>query len=484
MKNLGKILLYLLFPITILAGVDAQLSSNSITKGEIVTLNLKVSGEDIQKPALSDICGYDVISSSSQTSITMLNGTLNKSYTISYDFMPLDSCEIKPIKITIDSKEYKTKPLKVEVKEPTQDKNANFILSLETKKTDVLVGESFNVDLIFKQKDGAEALDSKFAKPEFKGFWIKKQTTPQTYKENGFNITKITYTLAAQREGALSIKPAQISIASRVLSKDGWGTWIQNVKWKSYFSNALVIDAKALPEGVKYIGDFVIYANADKTTINSNEALNLTLKVMGDGNLEDMESFKPYIDGVNIFDEKISIQGNVLTQKMAFVSDKDFVIPAFELKYFDTKTQKIKTIKTKEIKVTLKGVKKDKELVVKKAENIVEENVVQNNNANQQNDNSISDIYAVIIFCVGTVFGIFIMLIKPWRLLERKNNSLIGLNSIKDEKLLLVKLLPYKDEDDEVCEIVDILEKNIYSSQKEKIDMKILKSIIKRYSLV
>ncbi len=365
MKNLGKIILFLFLPISIFSNVTAELDSSTITKGEIATLKLKISGEDVKEPNIQSVCGYEVISSSSHTNMYMVNGELSKSYTLSYQFMPLQSCEIEPIKINIDEKEYTTKSLNIEVKEQVTDKKSNFILSLVTQKNNVFVGQTFDVDLFFKQRDGAEALDSKFVQPKFKGFWVKKQTNPQSYKENGFNITKITYTLAAQRDGKLSIAPAQISIASRKLTKDGWGSWIQNIKWKTFFSNTLSIDVKPLPKDVKYIGDFVIYADVDKTTVETNQALNLTLKVMGDGNIEDMSSFKPSIDGVNVFDEKIVIKGNVLTQKMAFVSDKDFVIEPFELKYFDTKTQKVKSIKTKEIRVSVNGAKQIKELTIK-----------------------------------------------------------------------------------------------------------------------
>ena len=50
MKNLGKIILFLIFifPNVIYAGVVASVNSSSVTAGETVTLSLSISGEEIQ----------------------------------------------------------------------------------------------------------------------------------------------------------------------------------------------------------------------------------------------------------------------------------------------------------------------------------------------------------------------------------------------------------------------------------------------------
>ena len=473
MKNLGKIILVLLTPIYVFASVVASVDANHITKGEEVTLSLSISGEDIKKPILSDICGFDILESSSQTNIMMVNGNYEKKYSLNYKFIPLKSCNIEPIEIEIDSKVEKTKPINIKVSEQIVDKNSDFVLSLVTKKKDIFVGESFQVDLIFKQRDGASAIDSKFEAPKFKGFWVKNQSKQTSYKDGDFNIIKISYTLSAQREGKLSITPAKIGIANRVNDRDNWGGFMQSVKWKTYFSNTLEIDAKPLPNGVSYIGDFQIEVDVEKTTIDKNEAFNLTLKITGDGNLEDMKSFKPQIDGVTIYDEKIAIKDNQLTQKMAFISDNNFVIKPFSLKYFDIKTNKVKTISTKEIKVDVKGVDKKEELIIKKSQPIKQQPTKQ-----VVVSNGISTIYAFVIFVFGLVVGILIMFFKPWLLYETDAKV-----DIKDEKLLFIKLLPFKD-DDSVQQLLDVLERNIYTDKKEKLDKKMLKDILVKYKII
>ena len=473
MKNLGKIILILFTPIYIYASVVASVDSKHITKGEEVTLSLSISGEDIKKPMLSNICGFDILESSSQTNIIMVNGNYEKKYSLNYKFMPLQSCKIEPIEIEIDSKVEKTKSINIKVSEQKIDKDSDFVLSLVTKKRDVFVGESFQVDLIFKQKEGASAIDSKFKAPKFKGFWVKNQSKQTSYKDGDFNVVKISYTLSAQREGKLTITPAKIGIANRVNDRDSWGGFMQSVKWKTYFSNTLEMDVKPLPNGVSYIGDFSIKVEVDKTTINKNEALNLTLKITGDGNLEDMKSFKPQIDGVTVYDEKIVIKDGQLTQKMAFISDNDFVIKPFSLSYFDTKTNTVKTIVTKEIKVDVKGVDKKEELIIKKSQPIVQQPTKQ-----VVVSNGISTIYAFVIFIFGLVMGMLIMFFKPWSLYKQDTKV-----DVKDEKLLFIKLLPFKD-DASVQQLLDVLEKNIYTEEKEKLDKKVLKDILVKYKII
>jgi hypothetical protein len=71
-----------------------------------------------------------------------------------------------------------------------------------------------------------------------------------------------------------------------------------------------------------------------------------------------------------------------------------------------------------------------------------------------------------------------VMVYKPvlFQTKEKKPN-------IKDDKVLLMKLMEYKDSDAEVAAMVEILEKNIYESKNLKVDKKQLKELLKRYNI-
>lgn len=469
--NIIKLLfLLLLIPHISYATVTASVDSKTVELGEMVTYSLSISGEDITRPNIRRLCDTDVISTGSQTSMQIVNGDIKKSYILSYKFLPQKSCTIKPMQIEIGSIMESSNPVTIEVKPVSAAKDSEFKLTLSTKKKELYVGETFDLTLILKQKTASKAVDSEFLPPEFKGLWVKSKSEPKRHQDGEYTITELVYTMAAQRAGKLNIPKAQMRIASRANRADSWGAWIPTIKWKTYFSNELEIDVKELPGGVSLVGDFKISATVDKKEVNANEAVNITINVTGLGNLEDIKSFKPNIGGVSVFDEKISIKGNSLTQKIAFVSERSFVIPSFSLKFFDPKTKEIKTVSTKKIHVEVKNAKAEEDLVIKREEKKLEEVAVTKSG-------DFDSITLVITFIVGLVSGVFIMLLREFSF-SKKEKTL----SIKEPKVLLMKLLPYK-EDKEVQSVVDILEKNIYSGQSIEVDKKALKEILKRYEI-
>lgn len=475
MKNLGKILfLLILISNTIYASVVSSVNYNSVSKGEMVVFSLKISGSEVQRPIINRICDSDVISTSSQTSIEIQDGDYQKSYVLSYKFMPQKSCEIKPIDVEVDGKTETSKALKVEVKPMSQDKNADFILTLKADKKEFYVGEPFELTLEFKQKRSAEAVDSKFITPPMKGFWIKGESKPERRDDGEYAITTLRYMLAPQREGSLKIEPAQMSIASRSSSRDVWGSFAPQIKWRSYFSNELNVTAKPIPMGASLVGEFTISAKADKAQINPNEAVNISLQVNGSGNLEDIKSFKPYIKDVSVFDEKVIVKGSQLTQKLALVADDDFVVPSFELSFFNPKTKKIETVSTPEIKVEVTGEKVKQELKITRDET---QPVEKAETQVQVAKTVFSTMWMSLIFVLGILFGAVFMMLKPWTLFKREKSI-----NIKDEKVLLMKLLPFKD-DSEVQKIVEILENNLYSADKIVVDKKLLKELLKKYEI-
>jgi len=474
MKNLGKLVIFLILFTNILnASVTAKVEPKYVYAGDTATYMLTISGSNVKKPLLLDICGNDIVATGSQTSIQSINGTYQKSYTLSYDFVPQKDCTIERVAVEIDSAKEYSNSVKVEVKPRVQDKNAEFLLSFEASKKELFVGEPFTLTLFLKQRKGAQAVDSKFIAPEFKGFWKKSESPAARGENSDYIVTKVIYELAPQREGNLTIAPAQLKIATRS-GRNNWGTFIPQVKWRTYYSNTISIKAKPIPNNAKLVGEFTITAAVDKSTVHPNEAVNVTVSVRGNGNLEDIESFKPYMNDVNIFDEKIEIKKSLLTQKLVFVGDKDFVIPAFELVYFNTKTQKVQKIKTEAISIKVTGSTPSSELKIKRDETKVNEVVVTPKTIVKVESNYL---YIGLAFAIGLMIGVGIMFLKP----SKSQTKKMKLN-LKDEKILFVKLLPFKD-DKEVASILDILEENIYSKSKITLDKKLLKEIVKRYNI-
>jgi len=477
MQNLGRIFTILvLFTNIIYASVIAQVEPKVAYVGDSVSYNLTITGSDVKRPALSDICGNDITATGSQTSIQYVNGDYQKSYILSYEFTATKSCVIPPVEVEVGSNVEKSNSVRLEVKPRTQDLNADFVLSLEASKKELYVGEPFTLTLVIKQKNGVSALDNKFVAPDLKGFWVKSEGSAQRGSGNGYTATKVEYKLAPQREGNLTISPAQLKIATRS-GRNNWGTLIPQLKWRTYYSNELHIKVKALPNNVKIIGDFTLSATANKKEVNPNEPVNVTIKVVGEGNLEDIESFKPYVKDVNVFDEKLQVDGNVLTQKLVFVGEKDFTIPSFELVFFNSKTAKVQKITTEPIEIKVNGNVQKSEVKIQRDETATtpakKSEVIKTKVEVKDNY-----ILVAIAFAVGVVLGVLLMSIK-FKTSDKKRKKV----NLKDEKLLLMKLLPFKDNDADVQNIVDTLEHNIYSKEKKPLDKKLLKEIINKYNI-
>lgn len=471
MNNISKLLFLLLaLQHVAFAAVTAKVDSDNIELGEMVTYYLDISGDNITRPNIQRLCNTEVISTSSQTSMQVVNGDFKKSYILSYKFIPQNSCNIEQIGVDVNGKIELSNAVDVKIKPASQTKDQDFVLTIESNKKELFVGETFDLTLTFKQKTDSEAVDSEFIPPELKGLWLKNEAKPLRNKDGKYTVTKVVYTMAPQREGNLKIEKAQMRIASRSNKENNWGAWIPTIKWKTYFSNEVDIKVKPLPAGLSLVGDFSMKAIADRSEVNANEAVNVTIEVEGSGNLEDVKSFKPFIDGVTVFDEKIVLEGNKLTQKIAFIAEMDFTIPSFGLKYLSAQTKEEKTVYTKEINIKIKNAKAKEELVIKRDEN-------RTATVQSSPSRGVDGLWLAVMFIVGFAAGTLLMILKPYKRWQKEKGV-----SIKDPKVLLMKLLPFRD-DKEVRELVDTLEKSIYSDEKPKCDKKSLKEIVKKYKI-
>ncbi|MDF1882927.1 BatD family protein [Sulfurimonas sp. SAG-AH-194-C21] len=475
MKNLGKILtLLILFLSSLNASVTASVTPNDVYAGDMTSYVLTISGSNVDKPVISDICGNTITATGSQTSIQSINGEYKKSYSLTYQFTPKESCTISAVGVMIDGKTEYSNSVSVNVLPRTQDLSADFVLEFETSAKELYVGEPFSITLLLKQKRGAQVVDSKFTAPAFKGFWIKSESKAQRTQDSEYLTTKIVYELAAQREGTHSIDAAELKIASRVGSNN-WAGRLPQIRWRTYYSNQVDFRVKALPQNVKIIGDFTIKASVEKGEINPNEALNLKIEIKGSGNFEDIESFKPFVSDVNVFDEKIQLLKDSLSQKIVFVSEQDFIIPVFTLKYFDINTKEVKTIQTEPIEIKVKGNVSKKELSITRDEAIAPKIVETAKTVVVEKNNYL---YLSLAFILGLAMGIVGMFLKS-RNFSKKSKGF----DIKDEKVLLIKLLPFKDRDQDVEALVKVLENNIYSKEKVPLDKKSLKAVFKKYDI-
>ena len=483
MKNPGKyILVLLLMTFSLHAGVRATVNTPQVVLGDTITLELEIEGKLSERPNLVKVCGEKIQSTTSTTNIRSINGDFKKSITLTYSFIPKRSCTIESIEVKVDGKIESTETIDIVVAPPSAVKNPDFMLELSSNQKEVFVGEPFKVVLTFKQRHNNNAVDSKFVPFDAKYFWTKEQSDGSRFEKDGFTVTQYVFILAAQQSGVQHISAAEIKIATRNNRRNTWGMWTQGIKWHSYFSNGLDIKVKPLPLGVTLVGNFTIKAEADKTDIDANEAVNLVVKITGSGNFEDIGSLKPSLPGVSVYDEEGVIKAHiergeykgVWSQKMAFVSQNDFVIPPIILEYFDPKSGTVKRVKTQPVSVHVRNAmpkQPDQSIVIERADETAENT--------SKTPIVITDWKLPLIFGLlgGVILGVLLSLL-PWKtwLSRSKDRGSVG---IGDHKAVLVLLLQHLD-DEEAVKMVDILEGNLFEGKNSPVDKKVLKALIKR----
>lgn len=485
MKNLGRaVVIFGALAASLYGAVSASVDETRVTMGETVTYTLRASGQEVEKPVISELCGTKVLSTSEGVSMQSVNGRFTKAYTFAYTFEPLKDCRIEPVALRVDGEEVRTEAIDIRVIPMKITKDSPFILTMQAEKEKVYVGEPFKVVITLKQRRGSEAVDSKFEPPKIKNFWVKEEAQSRRFEEGEYTVTRLTYVLAAQKQGAMTIEPAQIKIATRSASKDAWGQWLPQLKWRSYFSNAVNVDAKPLPSGVSLVGNFAMEAQHGAAEIEANKAFNVTLRISGSGNFEDIGSLKPEIPGVSVFDETPEVNGFIeqgryrgsWSQKFAFVAERNFTIPPFEVTYFDPDTQQVKTIRTEAVEVRVKNGTKPVHQALK---------IERPDTPLQEEKPALSDAAVQrweIPFAAGAFAGFaagVILMLLPWRRwLGRRE----GRRDLKDHKRLLMQLLPYR-KDPEAAELVEILEGNLYGGEYRPVDAKRLKAVLKKLGI-
>jgi len=270
------------------------------------------------------------------------------------------------------------------------------------------------------------------------------------------------------------------SVRGGAFSDPFFGNIGGRMSWKKLFANELTLNIKPLPNNLEVYGDFRITASVDKQEVKANKPINLTIDIMGQGNIEDIQKFELDIPYAVVYSDELKVSNSgitkgVVTQKVAIVSDRDFIIPSMSFTFFDAKTKKEKTIKTEPIKikviasptqaVTSNAI--EQKVVAKAVEPVetAEKTVLVTSEPIDKMLWYILGLFSGMILTVGIWF-----MIKKLKRREKKEMPIMKkIKKAKTDKELFELLLPYKD-DIVIKEALIKLEKNIYASGVEKID--------------
>ena len=478
----------LLFFATLLSASDVSISvdKRQIYQGDSVSFTISAKGDSVEFPKVDKIGNFDVQDRGTSYNIVMINGNLSKTRKKTYTFMPESNVTIPSFDVKVDGNIVKTKPIDIVVVKPSaQSGGAPFSVKMKLSKTSAMVGEPVKLDIIFKQRRDAKADRLNITPPQLQDFWAKEIRGQREHLEGNYIVQTKSFLLFPQKEGNFTIPAIEADIGNYVQNQSNdpflndpfFVTFNRQISWKRLFSNKVNLSVKPLPDNLEVYGDFTMSANVDKREVLANKPVNLTIKIKGSGNFDDIQKFNLNIPDAIVYADEPKVSTHIIgdkqvgefTQKIAIIADRNYTIPAVEFSYFDAKTKTKKTIKSAPIKIAVKGgaVSKSTSPKIEEAPSLKSNNQAQK--VIVKEDSKTKYIYLLIGLILGsfiTFMALKINFKKPKKELEIAKQ----ISKAKDDKELYKILLPYAKEHEYLKEILEKLEENIYKNGKNSIN--------------
>ncbi len=317
--------------------VRAYLDRNVVRVGDQFSLSIEVSGQDASKvpmpepPNLSKFAAF--VGSSTSQSIQFVNGRMSASKTTLFFFQATapGMYTIPPVNVKFKGKTYQTNRLTIQVQKgaatpppvagaPGQNPSGNklpkatgprrgdlFLRALVSKRT-VYQNEPVVITYRIYTRVSVTGYGIKTL-PKTAGFWAEDVPLPQRPQTRNEIYNGMKYVVADLKKmvlfptapGKKVIDPMVITCQVRVRSKRPSRDIFDNFFNDDFFgrqvqedikSQPITINVLPLPEAGKpadfsgAVGEFNLKASLSKDSVKANEAVTLTVRISGSGNIK------------------------------------------------------------------------------------------------------------------------------------------------------------------------------------------------------
>lgn len=381
--------------------------------GERFRVQYSVNTQNVSNFNYPQFTGFDVIygpSTSSQTSMQIINGKMSQSSSYTYTFTLMaqktGTFTIKPASISVDGETYKSQSLKIQVVAGNPNRqgqaqqqsrqqgrasapsssggnisSSDLFMTATASRTRVYEQEAVLVTYKVYTLVNLTQLDGKL--PTLDGFQIQeielphnKEFTTESYNGRMYHtVTWSQYVLFPQKAGDLVIPSVTyegvVVQQNRAIDPieaffNGTGGLIE-VK-KKITTPQLTIHVSPLPQRpadfTGAVGQFTIDTSISTDHLKANDALTLKLTVKGTGNMKlisapqinfpkDFETYDPKVN------DNFTLTRNGLSGSKEFEylvvprHGGTYTIPAINFTYFDTSTQSYKTLTSEPYNITV-----------------------------------------------------------------------------------------------------------------------------------
>ncbi|MBF0413220.1 MAG: BatD family protein [Desulfamplus sp.] len=373
--------------------VTAQVDRNRISINDSVVLSIVF--EDGEKEVdTSQLTDFTIVSQSSSSSISIINGKYSKFVTAIYSLIPKSTGTLKipPFKVEHDNKIYTTKEISIEVSEQavnrTDKESKDIFVESGISSTSLFTGQQAVYQLRFYS--AVKFSNATLKPPSFKGFIAKEAGERKNYTEtiNGraYHVSEVNYILIPETAGKLEIDPAIIicEVPVRRNNRNAFSDPFDDpffsngvfsfgrTETRQFKTDPLLISVEPLPsypvntsDNIPFsglVGNFSIEANLDNHKLKAGDSATLTLTISGKGNIMDAQSpsvsipseFKVYDDSPEETIE-LGLEGysgkKVFKKAIVPVKSGKYTIEPVKLSFFNLVNRKYETIKTNSIEV-------------------------------------------------------------------------------------------------------------------------------------
>ncbi len=363
--------------------IHAEVDREALSTGESLLLTVSVNADLIlsaPKPQLPDLPGFNLLSSSTSSQISIINGEITSQVVYHYQLQPYEAGDlvIGPVQVTISGQSYGTQPIAVHVTQgsgapapdPSKGQPANASVDLTNQDLFVeaevdepmpYVGQQ--VAYTFRLYQAVELWDQpQYDSPDFTGFWREPESDQQEYQIQAagriYRVTELRTLLFPSVLGPVTIEPGRFTIPAGFFRS---GQTLQ--------TKPVDLDVQPLPPGAPAgfsgaVGQFTLAAAVDTAEGKVDEPLTWQVTLSGQGNLNTApDPAWPELDGWRSFESQASVHTEVREGQLAGsrVYERllvpsaagDYTLPPLEYVYFDPVAGQYQTARTEPIPVSI-----------------------------------------------------------------------------------------------------------------------------------
>jgi hypothetical protein len=380
--------------------LQVRVDRNEVAEGDAITLTVTLEGFSRQAgdPEIARIDGFEIYSRGSSTNVSLINGKLSSSTSLSYQLVAQRAgmYTLPPVKVQDKGRVYQSEPITLKVlpaggatgaaprgggtaapgggrspgsaQRPEQADGRSLYAVLEADKSDVYLDEQFVLRFRLYQRSDVTVYElSDFAPPATEGFWREDlgQQAEQRLRVGGdlFIVREVAWVLFPTKVGDLVIGPGSVVAQVPDRTRRGFFTSMFDRRPVEVATKSLRVHVKPLPAAGRpadftgSVGQYEISAAFDPPQGRQGEAVALTVRVRGAGHIQTIGAPDwPAWEGLRVFDsgEAVSVDkgaGRVegektFTQVLVPTRTGAIALEPISFGYFDPARERYVTLAT------------------------------------------------------------------------------------------------------------------------------------------